>query len=116
MEEMSIYDCKFVYVKGENNTVADTLSRIPILNTNTSEIAGSLASHPYLNPPYQSTSIPLLDHPPSFPFSTITALTSSHAASQASKITSTYQIKVDEHMITKIINGYTTDPWCHKFI
>ena len=29
MEELSIYNCQFVYVKGEENTVADTLSCLP---------------------------------------------------------------------------------------
>lgn len=29
MEELSIYDCWFIYVKGEDNTVADALSRLP---------------------------------------------------------------------------------------
>ena len=29
MEELAIYDCKFVYVKGEDNTVANSLSRFP---------------------------------------------------------------------------------------
>ena len=28
MEELLIYDCKFVYVKGEDNTVVDVLSRL----------------------------------------------------------------------------------------
>jgi RNase H-like domain found in reverse transcriptase/Reverse transcriptase (RNA-dependent DNA polymerase) len=111
MEEMSIFDCKFVYVKGEDNTVADTLSHLSLSNTNTSEFAASSASHPYLNPPYLSTNIPLLNHSPSSPLSTITALTSSRSSSN---ITSTYQIKVDEDTITRIINGYTTDPWCLK--
>src|SRR5688572_16268604 len=29
MEELAVYDCKFVYVCGEDNTVADALSRLP---------------------------------------------------------------------------------------
>lgn len=29
MEELSIYNCRFVYVKEEENTVADALSRLP---------------------------------------------------------------------------------------
>ena len=29
MEELAIYDCRFIYVKGELNTVADSLSRFP---------------------------------------------------------------------------------------
>jgi len=32
MELLSIYDCKFVYVKGEANSVADALSRCPLLD------------------------------------------------------------------------------------
>ena len=29
MEELAIYNCKFIYVKGEDNTVTDALSRYP---------------------------------------------------------------------------------------
>ena len=29
MEELAIYNCKFVYVKGNENTVANALSRYP---------------------------------------------------------------------------------------
>jgi len=50
MEDLAIYDCKFVYVKGERNCVADALSHYPFTNTSSSAFADSSAKHPYLGP------------------------------------------------------------------
>jgi len=47
MELLSIYDCKFIYVKGEDNSVADALSRLPTLSCVSPSDAESAASHPY---------------------------------------------------------------------
>jgi hypothetical protein len=49
MEELSIYNCKFVYVRGQDNTMADALSRYP--NTEVSEtiLAENVAQHPHIN-------------------------------------------------------------------
>ncbi len=47
MELLSIYDCKFVYVKGEANSVADALFRLPSLTCPSSNDADIVASHPY---------------------------------------------------------------------
>ena len=38
MEELSIYGCKFVYVKGTNNSVADALSRYPYTTAHVSSL------------------------------------------------------------------------------
>jgi len=51
MEELAIYDCKFVYVKGELNMVADSLSRFPFTYTSSSAQADLSAIHPYLSAP-----------------------------------------------------------------
>lgn len=49
MEFLFIYDCKFIYVKGLDNTTADALSRYPnideILNTAHAE---NIAQHPHI--------------------------------------------------------------------
>ena len=47
MEELAIYDCKFVYVKGEDNTVADSLSRFPFPVVTESTEAEKTGHHPY---------------------------------------------------------------------
>ncbi len=46
MEELAIYNCKFVYVKGEDNTVADTLSRYPAHDASMAK-AELNVRHPY---------------------------------------------------------------------
>ena len=47
MEFLSIYDCKFIYVKGEANSVADALLRLPGLFCNSTADAEAATSHPY---------------------------------------------------------------------
>jgi len=47
MELMSGYDCKFVFVKGEDNTVVEALSRLPSLSCSSSDSANASASHPF---------------------------------------------------------------------
>jgi hypothetical protein len=49
MEFLSIYDCKFVYVKREDNTVADALLRYPSFPCGSSDVAKSAAAHPYMS-------------------------------------------------------------------
>ncbi len=46
MEELAIFNCKFVYVKGEDNSVADALSRYPRRCASMAE-AEKDARHPY---------------------------------------------------------------------
>ena len=46
METLSIYDCKFVYVKGQDNTMADALSRYPSTDTTSDDKAQANALHP----------------------------------------------------------------------
>jgi hypothetical protein len=48
MEEMSMYDCKFVYVKGEDNSMADALSRYPSNEVHSEDIAEVRALHPHI--------------------------------------------------------------------
>ena len=109
MEELAIYDCKFIYVKGEDNTVADSLSRFPFSQPATSIDATTMASHPYLFPPYLSTSTPLLDRTTTSPFNCIAPLLSNSLQDESSSsvpINSTsHVIKVDKEMIKKITVG-----------
>jgi hypothetical protein len=48
MEELAIYNCKFVYIKESDNTAADALSRYPhTTSVTTTENAEQTATHPY---------------------------------------------------------------------
>ncbi|EDR01164.1 uncharacterized protein LACBIDRAFT_312527 [Laccaria bicolor S238N-H82] len=46
MEFLSQFDAKIVYIKGDDNTIADALSHLPTDGCNTST-ADALARHPY---------------------------------------------------------------------
>lgn len=115
MEELSIYDCKFVYVKGDDDTVVDALSRFPFTSLSSSEIASEHASHPYLSPPYLTSNTPLLNYSPSSPFSSISTLTSTTPFSHQGPHKS-YHVTVNDDTVKKIVAGYKTDPWCRKLL
>ena len=74
MEELSIYDCKFVYVRGQDNTMADALSRYPSNSTSSDSSAQLNAHHPYIA--FDKTKIVLLDraHQNINPLNSIVAL------------------------------------------
>jgi hypothetical protein len=48
METLSIYNCKLIYVKGQNNTMADALSCYPTLDTQCDVTAEKTAQHPHI--------------------------------------------------------------------
>ena len=116
MEELSIYDCKFIYVKGEDNSMADSLSHFPFTLQNSSKTAETFTSHPYLTLPSPSSPTPLLKHPPCSPFTSITALISSKPAHPHPTYTnnSAINVQINDLTITKILEGYKEDPWCKK--
>jgi len=109
MEFLSIYDCKFIYVKGEANSVADALSRLPGLICHSTLGAEAAATHPYnvvapLNP------VLLLGSDDS-PLTSIASLTIKIPA-QCSKST----LSIDTALVDKIRNSYSSDPWCQKLL
>src|SRR6202522_1105084 len=75
MEYLSVYDCKFVYVRGEDNTMADALSRYPSTRTTCNIIAQHNAQHPHIE--FNENAIVVLDRtlPTSTPLTSIAALT-----------------------------------------
>ncbi len=111
MELMSAYDCKFMYIKGSDNTVADALSRLPSLPCASSDCAEANASHPYSSSIPQN---PVLTCPSdNNPMSVIASLTIRLPAKLPPTRTT---ITVDEALVTKIRGSYTSDPWCQKLL
>ena len=110
MEELSIYDCKFVYVKGEDNTMADALSRYPTSHTSSDLIAQNNAQHPHIG--FKKDNIFLLHRSTTIPtpFTAIAALTDINP--QKTKL----EFSIDDDTITKLREGYQNDPWCQKLI
>src|ERR1700678_2308909 len=111
MEELSIYDCKFVYVKGTDNSAADALSRLPNIIVNNTTDAENAPKRPFPLPVNFKPSV--LDHisPSVSPLSTIAALVDTHFPGST-----TSSVSFDPDFITKIHDAYTTNPWCQKLM
>jgi hypothetical protein len=112
MEELAIYDCKFVYVKGENNTVADALSRYPttIVVSSPAE-AEDTAIHPFETTEYKKHSILSHRNPSDSPLATIAALVDTPIQVASPSHSS---ISIDKKLLENIRDSYKTDPWCIK--
>jgi len=109
MELLSIYDCKFVYVKGEHNSVADALSRLPYLECSSSSSAELNATHPYNTPLSIS---PLITCSEDFnPLTTIASLTI-----RIPPLKSKSNISIDTALIENVRSSYAKDVWCQKLL
>ena len=106
MEDLSIYNCIFVYIRGEDNTIADMLSRYP--QTSSEDTAQSSSQHPHIN--LKKENLVVLNRSTSTPLSAIAALTDNTI--QRTKI----EFSIDDHTISKLRDGYQKDPWCIKLI
>src|SRR6266567_7346408 len=97
MELMSTYDCKFVYIKGANNTVADALSQLPSLPCASSNRTEASACHPFNSslPENPVFTCPTNDNP----MSAIASLTI-HLPAKKPAIHST--ITIDDALVNKI--------------
>jgi hypothetical protein len=107
MEELAIFDCKFVYIRGEDNTVADALSRLPYeyVSTTETEEAQSVAKYPLAYE--QGERIQILDDDETSPKNVVAALTKVPPRS-------IFKIDVDQELLTRIREAYNGDPWCKK--
>ena len=110
MEFLSIYDCKFVYIRGSDNTMADALSRYPSALVSNTETAEKRAQHPHVG--FNKESVVVLARPKllSTPLTSVAALT----------VVNPQQVKlnfsIDEDTVSKLRNGYANDPWCRKLL
>jgi len=109
MEFLSIYDCKFIYVKGEANTVADALSRLPSLMCQSTSDAEAAASHPYnvIAPLYPIYSLSKEESP----ISAIASLTIKIPAQGSRSV-----LSIDDTLVDNIRKSYSTGPWCQKLL
>lgn len=123
METLAAYNCKFVYVKGDDNTIADALSRYPFHHISDSTAAELSATQPFttLSPTAQAllhtTSltprtiaaaiicIPPRIRPPA-PISPPTSTLSSPPTSSS--------LHIDEALVNTLRNSYQADTWCTK--
>ena len=114
MEFLSQYDGKIVYVKGEDNTVADALSRLPGLTTTSqSSSTADQATHPIFHITSVGTPVAsVLDMPRASPIMITSTLASlSHKEMKPSKLV----IATDNQFLLEIKEAYKTDPFV-KFL
>ena len=109
MKFLSIYDCKFVYVKGEANSVADALSRLPSLTCKSTSDAEAAASHPYnvIAPLHPVLSLPNVDSP-------ITAIAS--LTIKIPPLKSKSILTIDTALMDNIWSSYADNLWCQKLL
>jgi len=108
---MSQFDTKIVYIKGEENTVADVLSHFPMPEMLTT--AENAARHPYTfcddddnGTTLASVILPELCGP----WESATHLSSRVRLPQP--ICITLQIMVDKSFLNSVRTGYAEDTWC----
>jgi len=113
MEELAIYDCKFVYVKGEDNTVADSLSQYPFpVVTNASE-AEATGHHPGQIGTGCIAHVAVLGRDRTMDSTPLCAVTVLASATQAQE---SKQVVVDETLVNEIREAYGKDPWCKQLL
>ena len=109
MEELAIYNCKFIYVRGEDNTVADALSRYPHSAITSHEEAERLARHPYNYSTQEEVCAIFPDN--GIMKDTVAALTEPQP-----RYSLKTELKIDKNMIDELKKAYKTDVWCQKLI
>ena len=111
MEFMSQFDSKIIYIKGEDNTIADALSRLPC-SSSSQEAEGS-ARHPYdfcVDDDSDGIVVSIFKCTDEGPMGTAHSLANIPAS--ISSVNATLKISVDESFLEEIIKGYMEDPWC----
>ena len=112
---MSQYDAKIVYVKGEDNTVADALSRLPTYMEVETD-----AKHAYAHCPNDEENdmlasiIPPLDNAFSanmFSATSYLALSGALCRGDFNSVCATLSISMDKDLLHQIRTGYAEDKW-----
>ncbi|KAJ7637762.1 hypothetical protein DFH06DRAFT_1138865 [Mycena polygramma] len=112
MEFLSQYDYKIVYVKGDDNTVADALSRTEF---DDAESATEAAAEPWgLNNTGTPAIAAVLRARPATPFYSVQCLARTRISEpkSASVIAPVLTITADAKILDSIRKGYSEDKWC----
>lgn len=114
MEELSIYDCQFVYIKGEDNTMADVLSRYP---ENTEMVkdystADKKARHLW----YVASSVNHVVVNSRKGLSDVWTAVAALRTVEANNDGCASKIELDKEMIVKMQAAYLNDAWCQKLL
>jgi len=114
MEELSIYDCKFVYIKGIDNSVADALSHYPCTYIPDAAIIENSVYHPYNTDKLQEHLILTHPSPDLSPLATIAALCA--PIDNTSRPSLKTSVSINKEIIKKCIIGYKSDKWYENLI
>jgi len=108
MEFMSQYNAKIVYVKGEDNMVADTLSHLPTYTD-----AEKVAMHTYAHcPSDEEDNMAASIYAPvgsACSAASHLALSGEHIKAEFNLLCTTFLISVDKDLLDQIRMGYTED-------
>ena len=107
---MSQYDAKIVYVKGKDNMVADTLSRLPIYAQAEAE-----AKHAYSHclTDEEDDMVASILAPAYSPYTAASAISQARPQmkQRLNSVCATLSISADKHLLQKIRGGYANDKW-----
>jgi len=112
MEFMSQYDAKIVYVKGEDNTVADALSRLP-----TPPDAKVNVRHAYSHCPEdeEDDMVASLNAYTSDNFAAVRTLAATGVLDEDyNSVNATFSITADKDLLEQIRKGYKDDKWVNN--
>lgn len=111
MEFFSQYDGHIVYVKGEDNTVADALSRLPTTSFSDSTLADSASEAPFH--PSVASVLTSDSREPLVIAATLPPLTIKIPPIKRQTVT---RLSVDETLLAQIRDGYASDPWIKRLL
>ncbi|RDB16052.1 Transposon Tf2-6 polyprotein [Hypsizygus marmoreus] len=117
MEFLSQFDCKIVYVKGEANSVTDSLSRLPYDLDSDTAIATASSFFEVRDPSVMSHCVNvILPVMATSPFYSAHSLTLAPVVPTSVSSPPTLHISTDTKLLDQIKSGYTTDHWCRKLL